>query len=71
MKMMELFRLALAEIGNVSAEELSSHLEMKHGVKIEPAFIPLYKATLQDLERMNKVRQAANSTPLKQSAQAA
>lgn len=71
MKVMELFRRAIAEIGDVSAAELSSHIEKKHGVKIEPAFIPLYKATLQDLERMNKIRQEAKSAPPKQPAQAA
>jgi hypothetical protein len=59
MKPMEIFRVAVAEIGDVSAAELSAHLEKKHGVKIEPAFIPLFKATLQDLERTNKSRQNA------------
>jgi hypothetical protein len=59
MKPMELFRLAVAEIGYVSAAELSAHLEKKHGVKIEPAFIPLYRATLEQLERTNKLRQEA------------
>ena len=47
MRPMELFRRAVAEIGDVSAAELSAHLEKKHGVKIEPPFIPLFKATLQ------------------------
>ena len=67
---MELFRLAVAEIGYVSAAELSDHLEKKHGVKIEPAFIPLFKATLQDWERTNKSRQAAKPISPKESAQA-
>ena len=59
MKPMELFRRAVAEIGYVSAAELSAHLEKKHGVKIEPAFIPLFKATLEDLERTKNIRQDA------------
>jgi hypothetical protein len=42
----------VAEIGGASAAELSAHLEQQHGFKIEPRFIPLYKATLPDLERM-------------------
>ena len=71
MKLIEFFRLALAEIGDVSAAELSAHLEKKHGVKIEPAFIPLFKATLQDLERTNKLRQDAKPIPPKQPSQAA
>ena len=59
MQPLELFKRALAEIGNVSASELSAHLEMKHGVKIKPSFIPLYKATMQDLEKTKKPHQNA------------
>ena len=59
MKPLDLFRCAVAEIGNVSAAELSAHLEKKHGVKIEPAFIPVFKATLRDLERTTRLRQEA------------
>ena len=59
MKPMEMFRRAIAEIGDASAAELSAHLEKKHGVKIGPAFIPLFKATLQDLERTTRLRQDA------------
>ena len=68
---MELFRLAVVEIGDVSAAELSAHLEKKHGVKIEPAFIPLFKATLQDLERTTRLRQDAKPIPPKQPSRAA
>jgi hypothetical protein len=68
MKPMELFRRAVAEIGDASATELSSHMEKQHGVKIEPAFIPVFRATLRDLERMTRLRQEAK---LEQPAQAA
>ena len=71
MKPMELFRCAVAEIGDASDAELSAHLEKKHGVKIEPAFIPLFKATLQDLERTTRLRQAAKPVAPKEPAQAA
>jgi hypothetical protein len=70
MKPMELFRRAIAEIGDVSAAELSADLEKKHGVKIDPAFIPL-KATLQDLERTARLRQEAKPIPPKQPSRAA
>jgi hypothetical protein len=70
MKPMDLFRRAVTEIGDASAAELSAHLEKQHGFKIEPRFIPLYKATLQDLERMTRVRQDAVSILPKQPAQA-
>ena len=59
MKPMDLFRRAVAEIGDVSAAELSAHLEKQHGMKIEPAFIPVFKATLRDLERTTRLRQDA------------
>lgn len=59
MKPMDLFRRAVAEIGDASPAELSAHLEKKHGVKIEPAFIPVFKATLRDLDRMAKLRHEA------------
>jgi hypothetical protein len=68
MKPMELFRRAVAEIGDASAAELSAHLEKQHGFKIEARFIPLYKATLRDVERMNRLRQVARP---EQSAQVA
>ena len=70
MKPMELFRNAVAEIGDVSADELSAHLEEKHDVKIDPAFIPIFKATLRDFEKTNKLRQDAKSIPPKQPAHA-
>jgi hypothetical protein len=70
MNPMEAFRHAVAEIGYASPAELAAHIEEKHGVKIEPAFIPLFKATLQDLERANKLRQAAKPIPPQQASQA-
>ena len=69
MNPMELFRSAVAEIGDASAAELSAHLEKKHGVKIEPAFIPVFKATLKEMERTNKSRQDAKPIPPKEPAQ--
>ena len=68
MKPLELYRRAVAEIGDASAAELSAHLEKQHGVMIEPAFIPVFKATLRDLDRMTRLRQEAKS---EQPAQAA
>ena len=56
----ELYRQAVAEIGDVSATELSAHIEKNHGVTIEPAYVPLFKATLQQLERTARLRQKAN-----------
>ena len=71
MSPMEAFRCAIAEIGYASSAELAAHMQKKHGVKIDPAFIPLFKATLRDLERTNKPRQDAKPISTKQSSQAA
>jgi hypothetical protein len=70
MKPMEIFRLAIAEIGDVSAAELSAHLEKKHGVKIAPAYIPVFRETLKELEKTAKLRQEAQSIPAKEPVQA-
>jgi hypothetical protein len=69
MKPMEIFRLAVAEIGDVTAAELSAHLEKKHGVKIEPAYIPVFREILKELEKTAKLREQAKSIPPKQPAQ--
>ena len=61
MRPLDLFRCAVAEIGDASAVELSAHLQERHGFKIEPAFIPLFKATLRDLERTTRLRQEAKT----------
>jgi hypothetical protein len=66
MKPIELFRLAVTEMGDVSAAELSAHLEKHHGISIEPAFIPLFKASLQELEKTTRLRQDAKANPPKQ-----
>ena len=46
MKPLDFVRQALAENSGMSVAELSSYIEKKHGLKIEPSFIPVYKATL-------------------------
>jgi len=61
MDKLELVQVALRELGDVSAQELSSFLEQKHGVKIEPKFIPLYKASIRDKMRLETARQAARA----------
>ncbi len=70
MKPMDLFRQAVAEIGDAPAGEVSAHLEKKHGVTIEPAFIPVYRATLEQLERTGKLRQDAKPIAPKESSTA-
>jgi len=59
MERMELIRQALLELGDAPSQDLSSFIEQKYGVKIEPKFVPLFKATIRDMERLAYLRQAA------------
>ncbi len=61
MDKLELVQLALREIGDASSEELSRFIEAAHGVRIEPKFIPLFKASLRDRLRLEAARQAARA----------
>jgi hypothetical protein len=63
MEKLEAYRKGVAELGNVSAETLSAHIEQTYGIEIAPNFIPLYRASLQEWERFNQKRQAANAHP--------
>ena len=56
MSKMDAFRLAVAEIGDGSAEELSSFIQQKYNVLIEPKQIVVFRATWLDFQRMNRNR---------------
>ena len=70
MEKLEAYRKAVAELGNVSAEELSRYIEETYGIEITPNFIPLYRASLQEWEKMNRQRQAAKVAPVTATANA-
>ncbi|MBM4072204.1 MAG: hypothetical protein FJ271_25250 [Planctomycetes bacterium] len=57
----EIVRQALMELGDTPANEICSFIQKNHGVTIDPKFMPLFKATIQDLEKMNRFRQAART----------
>jgi hypothetical protein len=59
MERMEIVRQALVELGDAPSQELSSFIEQKYGVKIEPKYVPLFKATIRDLEHPTRLRQSA------------
>lgn len=61
MDKVELVQIALRELGNVSAQELSSFIDRRHGVLIEPKFIPIFKASLRAQEQLELARQAAKA----------
>jgi len=47
MDKLELVQVALRELGNVSSQELSWFIAKRHGVVIEPKYIPVYKASIK------------------------
>jgi hypothetical protein len=61
MDRMHAFRLAVTEIGEASAEQLASYIEQKYGVRIDPKFIPFFRATLLDRERQARLREASRT----------
>ena len=61
MNMIEAIRLGLAEIGDVTAEELAAFVKGRYGVTVAPRIVPIIKATLLDKERMMAARQSRAS----------
>ena len=57
MDKIEAVRLALVEVGDVTAEELAAFVKDRYGVTVEPRIVPIIKATLRDKERMELARQ--------------
>jgi hypothetical protein len=62
MTKMEMVKEALSQIGEASAQEISTFIESKYGTQIDPAFIPVFRATLKDKERMEKARRRNEAT---------
>lgn len=62
MDKLEIVQAALRTLSHPSPERLSAFIAKKHGVMIEPRFIPIFIATLRDKERLQAIRQAARAT---------
>ncbi len=56
MTKLEMVRQSIEQLGEVSAEDLASFIEIKHGVCIEPRFIPVVRASLRELDLLAKLR---------------
>lgn len=61
MNRLELVQQAMAEIGDANPEAFSQFLERRFGMKIDPKYIPLYKATLRDKERLARMREESRA----------
>ena len=62
MDQVEIVRVALAEVGDLPADEMAAFAQTRFGVKLNPRIVPVLKAILQDRERMaaaRAVREAA------------
>ena len=62
MDKLEMVQVALRELGDVKSEEITAFVEERFKARIEPKFIPLYKASIQAKARSEAVRQAARAT---------
>ena len=56
-----LVREAVAELGESPAQDLASFIERRHGVRINPKFIPILRASVRELEHLERARQAAKA----------
>ena len=58
MDQVEIVRVALAEVGDLPADELAAFAQNRFGVKLNPRIVPVLKATLLDRERLATARAA-------------
>jgi hypothetical protein len=59
---LEMVQQAMAVRGEATSEEIATFIERWHGVKIEPKFIPVYKASIKDKLQLEEKRRAAQAS---------
>jgi hypothetical protein len=52
-------RLALAELGEVSNEQLAAHVQNTYGLTVRPNIMPVLKAAVRDKENLEAWRRRA------------
>jgi hypothetical protein len=57
----EAVRLALAELGDAPAPEVAAFVEQNYGVKIDPRFLPVFKATFRARQQLEEARARAKA----------
>jgi hypothetical protein len=67
---MEMVQQAMAVKGEATSEEIATFIEHWHGVKIEPKFIPIYRATIKDKQLLEEKRRAAQALAAEKAAEA-
>ena len=64
----EAVRLALGKLGDRPSAHLAAFIEQRYGIRIDPKFIPIYKASVRDKERLKEARARARAEVVSQSA---
>jgi hypothetical protein len=62
MTKVDMMREAVKELGDAPAEALAGYIENKHGVKINPKFVPILKASVRERELLEAFRQKMKET---------
>jgi hypothetical protein len=57
----EAVRLAPAELGDAPSSEVVAFIEQRYGVRIDPKFLPVFKATLRAREQREEARARAKA----------
>ena len=58
MDKVEIVRVALAQLGDLSTAEIVAFARKRFSIRIEAKFVPILKATLRDRERMAAAHEA-------------
>jgi hypothetical protein len=67
---LEMVQQAVTVRGEATAEEIAAFIEHWHGVKIEPKYIPIYRATIKDKLLLEEKRRAAQAMDAQKEADA-
>ena len=70
MTKLEMVRQAVSVKGEATSGEISAFIEEWHGVKIEPKFIPIYRATIKDKQLLEEKRRPAEALAAQAAAEA-
>jgi hypothetical protein len=56
MTKLEMVREALSHLGDATAEDVAGYIERRHRVRIPPPMIPVVRASLRELEMLERFR---------------
>ena len=62
MTKVEMMQEAVKELGEAQAEALAAFIDARYGVKIDPKFVPILKASVREKELQEDFRQKMKAT---------